>query len=681
MVRERVIYSCVLINSIYIMTEPVFLRDFVIIFGAAISITFLFHHLRIAPIVGYLIAGVMLGPSMLGIIKDVGLIESLAEIGIILLLFLIGVEFSLAEIIRINRAVFVGGFFQVFLTTTVVLLIALFFGASFEQGLFFGFLVALSSTAIVLKVLSDRGEIDSPQGRLSAGVLIFQDLSVVVMVLLMPMLGGRSGVSALDVALNILWALIFVVLMIAVSRFVVPLVMYRVVKTHSRELFLVGIVLICFGTAYLTSLVGLSLALGAFLAGLVISESEYGYQAFSEILPLKDIFSILFFVSIGLLLDVDSVLRNPVVILLAVFAILVIKFVSGTLIPVILGYPLRVGVLVGVALSQIGEFSFVLSREGLNYGLISSDGYQVFLASSIITMMFTPFMIQGSGGFSEYIERLPQFRALRAGRLREDDLKKEELKNHVVVVGFGLNGRNVSKVLSSSGIPYVVLEMNPETVRIEKKRGVPILYGDASKESVLAHVNVATARSVVVAISDASATRRIVELARRLNPSVYIVARTRYTNEVNPLYSLGANDVIPEEFETSIEIISRVLHRYLIPMDEIVKHIIKIRKDGYDMFRNIEQRNVALPDLKQHLPDVEIGAFRIDDASPLAGKTLSEVGLRKSFGTTVLAIRRDKLIITNPSGDTQLLAQDIIVLMGTRDSIASVKPLLLPPAK
>ncbi len=472
-----------------LMTEPVFLRDFVIIFGAAISITFLFHHLRIAPIVGYLIAGVMLGPSMLGIIKDVELIESLAEIGIILLLFLIGVEFSLAEIIRINRAVFVGGFFQVFLTTTVVLLIALFFGASLEQGLFFGFLVALSSTAIVLKVLSDRGEIDSPQGRLSAGVLIFQDLSVVVMVLLMPMLGGRSGVSAVDVALNIFWALIFVVLMIAVSRFVVPLVMYRVVKTHSRELFLVGIVLICFGTAYLTSLVGLSLALGAFLAGLVISESEYGYQAFSEILPLKDIFSILFFVSIGLLLDVDSVLRNPVVILLAVFAILVIKFVSGALIPVILGYPLRVGVLVGVALSQIGEFSFVLSREGLNYGLISSDGYQVFLASSIITMMFTPFMIQGSRGFSEFIERLPQFRALRAGRFREDGLKKEELKNHVVVVGFGLNGRNVSRVLSASGIPYVVLEMNPETVRIEKKRGVPIFYGDASKESVLAHVN------------------------------------------------------------------------------------------------------------------------------------------------------------------------------------------------
>ncbi len=310
------------------MIEIVFLREFVIIFGVAIIISFLFHHLRIAPIVGYLIAGVLLGPSMLGIVKDAGLIEVMAEIGVILLLFLIGVEFSLAELVRINRTLFVGGFVQVFLTTMVVLLIAMSFGASVPQGLFIGFLVAMSSTAIVLKVLSDRGEIDSPQGRLSTAVLIFQDLSVVVIVLLMPMLGGKSFVSAGDVVLNAFMAVGVVVLVIAVSRFIVPAMLFRIVQTHSRELFLISIVLICFGTAWLTSLVGLSLALGAFLAGLVISESEYGSQAFSEILPLKDIFSILFFVSIGMLLDVNSILRNPPVVILAVVAILVIKFTS-----------------------------------------------------------------------------------------------------------------------------------------------------------------------------------------------------------------------------------------------------------------------------------------------------------------------------------------------------------------
>ncbi|KCZ70467.1 Kef-type K+ transport system, predicted NAD-binding component [Candidatus Methanoperedens nitroreducens] len=658
------------------MAEPIFLRDFAIIFGAAIGITLLFHHLRIAPIVGYLIAGVLLGPSMLGIVGDIELIEMMAEVGVILLLFLIGVEFSLAEIIRINRAVFVGGFLQVFLTTALVLLVALSFGASFEQGIFIGFLVALSSTAIVLKVLSDRGEIDSPQGRLSAAILIFQDLSVMVMVLLVPILGGGSDLSIAGVALNVFWALAIVVLMIAVSRFVVPFILYRVVQTHNRELFLISIVLICFGTAWLTSLIGLSLALGAFLAGLIISESEYGQHAFSEILPLKDIFSILFFVSIGMLLDIDSVLRNPLVILLAVLAIFVIKFAAGILIPVILGYPLRVGVLVGASLYQIGEFSFVLSKEGINLGLFSGDEYQVFLASAIITMVFTPFMIQGSRSFSEYVERLPIPHMIKFGYLHEDLFDRAKLKDHVVVVGFGLNGRNVSRVLSSFDIPFVVLEINPETVQTEKKRGVPILYGDASKEAVLEHIDIMMARSVVIAISDASATRGIVELARRLNPSIYIIARTRYMNEVNPLYSLGANDVIPEEFETSIGIISRLLHRYFIPVDEVEKHIIEIRKDGYEMFRNIHQKDAVLPQLEQHLPDIEIETIRIGVASPLDGKTLAEVGLRKKYGVTVLAVQRGRQTISNPSGDTQLLAQDIIILIGTRDNINRINSLI-----
>jgi len=661
------------------MAELDFLLDFVIIFSAAIGINFLFHRLKIAPIVGYLIAGVLLGPSMFGVVKDVGLIEVLAEVGVILLLFLIGIEFSLTELIRISRVVFAGGFLQVFLTTTIVLLISLSSGISLEKGIFVGLLVAMSSTAIVFKVLSDRGEIDSPQGRLSAGILIFQDLSVVAVVLLLPMLGGGSSLSAFDVAVNIFRALAIVGIVILVSRFIIPAMLHQVVKTHSREMFLISIILICIGTAWLTSRVGLSLALGAFIAGLVISESEYGHQAFSEILPLKDIFSILFFVSIGMLLDVHSVLRNPLLIFFSVIAILIIKFSVGTMIPVVLGYPLRIGVLVGAALFQIGEFSFVLSKEGINYGLLSGDDYQVFLASAIVTMVVTPFMIQASGRLSEYVERLPVSNVLKFGRLHEDfietaELKKEGLENHVIIVGFGLNGRNVSRVLSASAIPYAVLELNPETVRNEKKRGVPIYYGDASREAVLAHLSITRACSVVIAISDASATRRIVELARRLNPSAYIIARTRYTNEVNPLYSLGANDVIPEEFETSIEIISRVLHRYFIPVNEIEKHICEVRKGGYEIFRDAAQKYVVFPELKQHLPDIEIEIIRLEANSPFDGKTLAKIKLRTEYGVTVLAIQRGKETITNPSGDIRMLAEDIIILMGTRGSIASVSP-------
>lgn len=659
------------------MAELGFLRDFVIIFGVAIGITFLFYHLRIAPIVGYLIAGVLLGPSVLGAAKDVASIEVLAEVGIILLLFLIGVEFSLNELLKMNRKMFMVGFLQIFLTSAFVSLIGIGLGASVSRGVFVGLLVAMSSTVIVMKVLSDRGEIDSPQGRLTTAILIFQDLSVVVIVLLMPVLGGKSDFSALEVVLNVFLVFAFMVIVIVTSRSLVPFILYRVVQTHSRELFLLSIVVICFGTAYLTSIVGLSLALGAFLAGLIISESEYGHQAFSEILPLKDIFSILFFVSIGMLLDVGSVLRDPWIIFIGVAGILVIKFAVGTVVPVVIGYPMRIGVLVGVALAQIGEFSFILSKEGLNYGLISGNDYQVFLASAIITMVFTPFMTQGSMKFSEAIERLPLPHNIKLGRFNEEKTERTNLTNHVVVVGFGLNGKNVSKVLSKSHIPFIVLELNPETVREEKKHGIPIMYGDATKESLLAHVNIKTARTVVIAISDASATRRIVELARRLNPSVYIIARTRYTNEINPLYSLGANDVIPEEFETSIEIISRVLHRYFIPVNEIEKHICEIRRDGYEMFRKVQQKYALFPELKQHLPDSEIETIRINEGSPMAGKTLAEVGFRQKFGVTVLAVQRGKETITNPSGNTRLVSEDIVILIGTRNSIAGVSAMML----
>ncbi len=661
------------------MAELGFLRDFVLIFGVAIGITFLFYHLRIAPIVGYLIAGVLLGPSVLGVAKDVASIEVLAEIGVILLLFLIGVEFSLNQLLRMNRKMFMVGLLQVLLTTGIVTIIAIGFRASLPQGLFVGFLVTMSSTVIVMKVLSDRGETDSPQGRLSTAILIFQDLSIVAIVLLMPVLGGKSGFSFFEVVLKVIFALTFVVTVIVVSRYLVPLMLYRVVQTHNRELFLLSIVLICFGTAYLTSLVGLSLAIGAFLAGLIISESEYGHQAFSEMLPLKDIFSILFFVSIGMLLDVSSVLRDPMVIILAVMGILIIKFTVGALVPALLGYPARISVIVGVAIAQIGEFSFVLSREGLIYDLISTDDYQVFLASAIITMVFTPFMIQGSKRFSDVTEKLPLPREVRLGRFHEQIIEKEYLKNHVIVVGFGLNGKNVSKVLDASRIPYIVLELNPETVRYEKKRGIPIFYGDASRESVLTQVNLKNARTVVIAISDASATRRIVELTRRLNPSVYIIARTRYTNEIDPLYSLGANDVIPEEFETSIEILSRVLHRYFIPVNEIENHINEIRKDGYEMLRNVKHKYALFPELKQHLPDTDIETVRIRDGSPLEGKTLAEVEFRHKFGVTVLAIQRGKETIQNPSGNTQLLSGDIIILIGTRGNIAAISAMMLPP--
>jgi CPA2 family monovalent cation:H+ antiporter-2 len=649
------------------MSELVFLRDFVVIFGVAIGVVFLFHRLHMASIVGYLIAGVLLGPSMFGVVGDVELIEVLAEFGVILLLFSLGIEFSLEELLKVRRVVFLGGSLQVLLTFLAVMLGTLFLGATVREGIFFGFLVSLSSTVIVLKVLSERAEVDAPQGRISVALLIFQDLSVVLMMLLVPLLSTAHETSGLELALTLFKALSLVGVIILAARVAVPRLLYHVVQTRSRELFLISVVLICFGTAWITSLAGLSLALGAFLAGLVISESEYGYQAFSEILPLRDLFNILFFVSIGMLLNVHAVLQQFPLIISAVLAILFIKFATSTLTTIALGYPLRIAVLVGVALAQIGEFSFVLSKTGLSYNLISDGEYQVFLATAIITMMLTPVMIQKSNRLSELVEKLPapeKFKRIR--EVREDTFKEKE--NHVIIIGFGLNGRNLSKVLSATHIPFTVIEMNPETVRIEKKQGTPILYGDATQEAVLKHANIEKAHTVVIAIPDAAATRRIVELARRINLTAYIIARTRYISEVKPLYKLGADDVIPEEFETSIEIFSRVLQRYFIPRDEIEKHINEVRKDGYEMLRSSQQKQAPLI----HLPELEIEAIRIHEDSPLAGHTLSEIELRKKYGVTVLAIQRSDKTITNPTADTQIQAQDIIILIGSRENITKI---------
>ncbi|MBE0523934.1 MAG: cation:proton antiporter [Methanosarcinales archaeon] len=648
------------------------LNDFAIIFGLSVVIVFLFHKLRIVPIVGYLITGVLIGPSVLGLVNDQVLIELFAEIGVILLLFTIGIEFSLKELIKSRRLVIMGGGLQVSLTTAVVTVIAMAAGQPLGLAIFLGFMVALSSTAIVLKILSERGEVESPYGKVSISILIFQDLSIILMILLVPVLAGTAGTSFKGMVLSFMTAIFVIGLVLVAGRFLVPAVLYQLVKTRNRELFLLGIVVICLGTAMLTSLAGLSLAIGAFLVGLIISESEFSHQALSEILPLRDIFNSLFFISIGMLLDMRFVLDNVPIILLVVFSIIVIKFILSFSTSALLGYPMHTAILVGLALAQIGEFSFVLSLIGLQTGLLDNGIYQLFLASAILTMMNTPFMIQSGPSIEERISRmnLPFF----SNRIEETH-PDVALENHVVIAGYGMNGRNLSRVLSTIKIPYIVVEMNPETVISEKSKGTPIIYGDASKEEVLKQTNINKARVMVVAISDAAHTRMMVETARKLNPAIYIIARIRYISELKELYKLGADEVIPEEFETSIEIFSRVLSKYLIPMDEIQKNVEIVRMDGYEMFRDIYHKPRSIDDLKNHLTDIEIETLSVKSGSAVAGKTLAELELRKKCGFTALAIKRGNEIINNPQGEEKLNEDDVVFLMGHRERLFEIIPL------
>lgn len=653
-----------------------FLNDLVIIFALSIVIVYLFHRFKMAPIVGFLAAGILAGPYGLGLIKDIHLIEALAEIGVVLLLFTIGIEFSLKEFMRIKRYIFLGGGLQVLLTTLITVIITFGFGQPMGTAVFLGFLVSLSSTAIVLKTISEKGEVDTPYGRISLGILIFQDIGIVLMILLIPFLAGSTQATGWDLLLTLAKATGLVIAVLLSAQYIVPYILYQIVRTQSRELFILSIILICFGTAWLTSLAGLSLALGAFLAGLVISESEYSHHALGEVIPFRDVLSSLFFVSVGMLLDIGYFLKEPWLILAIVCAIILVKAIICAFVSIVLGYSLRVAILVGLVLAQIGEFSFVLSLTGVERGLLSGDSYQTFVAAAVLTMMLTPFIANMAPRLANQICQLNLPKFLKVGTRREQELEKVDFKNHVIVVGYGLNGQNLSRVLRNVKIPYLVLEMNPKTVKMEREHGVPIYFGDAARETVLSHANIDTAKALVIAISDAPATRRVVQVARQLNPGLYIVARTRYVKETNKLYNLGANEVIPEEFETSIQIFAHVLRRYLMSKETIEKHVAMIRQDGYEELREEHpDYHYNVEELAAFIPDIEIDILKVTEHFRYVGASLADINFRQNFGVTVVAVRRGKETIANPDGGTVIQQEDTLIVLGEAQAMAGLSGL------
>ncbi len=658
------------------------LDDISIIFGLAVAVLFLCHALRIPSIVGFLLTGVVAGPHGLGLIDAVHEVELLAEIGVVMLLFTIGIEFSLKSLVRVKKAVMVAGGLQVFVTLLAVYFIEVGLGASRGTAIFLGFLITLSSTAIVLKLLQERAEIDTPHGRTALAILIFQDIIVVPMMLVTPMLAGGTGDIWQSLLLLLAKGLGVIVLVLLCARFVVPVLLFRVARTRSRELFLLTIVIICLAVAWLTSSIGLSFALGAFLAGLIISESEYSQHALSSILPFRDIFTSLFFVSIGMLFDIGFLLDQPGTIFAIAVAVLVLKAVLAGVATVPLGFPLRTTLLVGLTLSQVGEFSFILSKTGMDHGLLSGHVYQMFLAVSVVTMAATPFIIASGPklvGFVETIRKGPRDADKKLAS-RSHPCLFGAFNDHIIIIGYGLNGRNVSRAARAAGIDYAILEMNPETVREERAKGEPIFFGDAIREEVLEQLGIHCARVVVIAISDPVATRQVVAVVREENPSVHIIARTRYIAEMKPLYDLGANEVIPEEFETSVEIFTRILEKYLVPRGEIEKFVAEVRAGGYQMLRSLSLERGAVDQLSLQLPGVEINSLRIGDKSSLAGKTLADTNLRHSHGVTVLAVQSNSGIQSNPEADTRLHAGDTLLVIGKPEQISAVAALTKTPA-
>jgi CPA2 family monovalent cation:H+ antiporter-2 len=643
------------------------LNQLVVVFTLAVGVILLCHRLRIPSIIGFLFTGALTGPHGLGIVTSVEPVELLAEIGVVLLLFSIGLELSLRELNRIRRFVLVGGLLQVVITVATISGLTHVMGHTGSESIVIGLLISLSSTAVLLKLLQERREVEAPYGKAALGVLIFQDIAAVPMMLALPLIAGQGGAGD-SLTWTLLRAALLVVVVIVASAKLIPPLLHEVARVRSRELFSLAVVVLCFAVALFTHSIGLSLALGAFLAGLLIADSEYSHEALSNIFPFRDIFTSIFFVSVGMLLDASFLVDNWALVTCACIVVIILKAIVAAIAVYAVGLPLKTCAFAGLALAQVGEFSFVIAKVALGLNVLSESSYQLFLSVSLISIVLVPVMLRFAPTIAEGLDQLPLPLVIKNGWMASpgEITRGTGLHDHLIIVGFGVNGRNVARAAQTAHIPYVVLETNPETVRSERLLGHPIHYGDASQEHTLLGQSIETARVLVVAISDSAGTRRIVSLARRLNPALYIIARTRLVEDTEPLYAQGANEVIPEEFETSVEIFVRVLSKYLVPVSHIDRFVTELRADGYKMFRT---PSPSVSDLKIHIPEFEVATFKIPHGSPLGEAGITQSDFRRRYEATLLAIRRGQETLPHPPGDEVLLPDDEIVVIGTAEKI------------
>ncbi len=660
------------------------LKEVVIILGLSVLIILIFQRIKMPSILGFLLTGIVAGPHGLSLINASHEVEILAETGIIFLLFVIGIEFSLKSLLKIRNTVLIGGSLQVGGTILFTAIGSYWLGLPYEQSIFMGFLISLSSTAIVLKMLGERGVMKTPQGRIALGILIFQDIIVVPMILVTPLLTGNSDNLLMTLLLMMGKFALVIGLLILLAKFVVPVILFYVVKTRSQELFILTTVVLCFATAWLTSSVGLSLALGAFFAGLIISESDYSHQATANILPFREIFISFFFVSVGMLLDVQYFLQNIGLMIVLTIAVILLKMTIVTLTVLFKKYPFRIALISAFTLFQVGEFAFLLSTVGIRNELITNEVYQKFLVVSILTMALTPFLI----GYAEPLaDRLikawlpePVRRRLSTYQQGKKYIKPDDddLHDHLVIVGYGINGHNLARTAKQTKIPYVIIEFGQEQFDEAKQENHPVIFGDATHPHILEQAHIHKSRVVVISISDAEAAKKIVTVVRESCETAHVIVRTRSIKDIDETLRLGADEVIPEEFETSIEIFTKVLKRYLVPFDEIQSFITNIRAHNYELLSRAGDDKHHPSPVQMHIPDMVIASLPVQqEDNKIVGKSIVESGLKNNYNVTVLAIRRKGKYITKIEPAMTIEPDDMLYLFGSPANISRVNKYLV----
>ncbi|HBJ76184.1 MAG TPA: hypothetical protein DDY86_12060 [Syntrophaceae bacterium] len=641
-----------------------FFHQLIIILGFSIPVIYIFNKIKLPSIIGFLITGIIIGPFGLKLIDDIGGIQLMADIGVAFLLFTIGIEIRLSRFLKNLSEILLTGGMQILCTFIVGLAIGLAMQLSIGQSVFIGFILVHSSSALILKILKDRDDENSPQGKISIGVILFQDVMVVPMMLLIPFLVGGSGPDALMIIWKLVKSILIIVVILVAARYIIPFALERLVTMNMRDVLVISSVVITMGIAWITESLGLSLAIGAFLAGLALSDTDFTHQIISDISPFRDVFLSVFFVSFGMILNLDFLRENTGYIITISLMIILIKATIVFGLVKWMRYPLRVALLSGVLLSQIGEFSFVLASQGFENKIISNEIYQTFIGASVLTFMVTPLLVS----LVYYLlTRKNIFNPARQG-LHPDE--RIPVSNHVIICGMGLNGRNLAKVLKDTAIHYVVIDLNFQKIKKAKSKGDKnTIWGDASSVEILRRASVEAARVMVIAISDRFLTKSCLQNAKAINPKLHVIVRTKYLADIEELLALGADDVIPEEFETSIQIFSRVLKMFHIPNSIVLAQGNIIRNKSYGVFRDVRYTQEAFDQIGQILAQGTIETYFIGPGNPIIGKSIRDVNLKAESDAMIINIIRKNQTITNPPSEFVFEAEDQLILFGSHSAI------------
>lgn len=646
--------------------------EILVVLCAAVIGAWTFEKLRLPAVAGLLLSGAAVGPGGFGLVEDADRVRVFAEFGVALLLFEIGLEMPIDALARGWRRAVVSGALQVSLTIAAVAGLATLFGLPVETAIVIGMLVSLSSTAVAMRVLAQRGEVDTPHGQLSVGVLLFQDLCLVPFLLAIPILSGEVPRDPTSLVLTIGRDLLAVGALLAVARLVLPWGLEHVAKLRSPDLFSMFAFVLAVGSAVAAEAMGLTLAVGAFIAGLVVNASPYSHQIFAEMVPLRGVLLGIFFTSVGMLLDPRAALGVWDGVLLFVGSVVMIK--TAIIVVVVAGVVrqgLRIGLLTGIALAQTGEFSFVLAEAAAPSGLLDHSLSQIFIAGSICTLMATPFLIQSAPCLAWKIAGLLD-RGPRDSEAAEP--AAVEISEHVVIVGYGLAGKTLARILQASNIAYRIVEQNPLLYREAQTRKEPVLLGDATRGSILERVAVNRAKLVSIAINDAAATRRCVAAIRDVAPDVQIIVRARYVRDLDVLFADGATEVVAEEFESTIDLFNKVLRAFEIPPQTIAQFSDAMRMERYEFMR--ESSEIPLdPWLAEVLQEISSEWIEVPWHSSQQ-RSLADLEIRKQTGASVLAVRRGDDTTPNPPADFAIHAGDSLLVLASPPELRKLRELL-----